>query len=263
MRLRSLLIFLSLAVFGTPAMAQDELTSSQAFFDAGYGYCDAVHIANLMGQGDSWDAKVRTGKLILKKKGSKAREIVVSARQSADQQGSICEYEMGYAYRDAETLATVWGIDTWDAKLKMSSMIRNERVSEVDEALTSGRTPPVSNPDIATAVFAGHNACDAALLAAFWGTNSEQAMERIGQTIAKTGRLSVEQDLAQARKSPSEPVKEACGYFATEEYTYDDADFLATVWGIDVYDAKMRIGEMRIAGKDAVLRGLLSQRYGE
>jgi hypothetical protein len=274
MRIRSLLLFLAFAAFGTPsaALAGDpEIDASNAFFDAGYSYCDAVHIGEMMG-GDAWQAKVRTGGLILKKKGSKASQAVQDARSGADARESICEYDINYTYDDAEALAALWGMDTWQAKVQLSSMVRNQGQASVDEALTKARSGEVPvfggesdlpEPEVRTALYAGYDACDAALLAAFWNVGADAALTRIGATVASDGRLKVEQDLAGARKSATDAAREACGYFNSEDYGYNDAEFLAALWGMEVYDAKMKIGELRVAGKNAYIRSLLDTPRGE
>jgi hypothetical protein len=144
MRHLPLLLLLSLISFGAgapTALAQDaEVEAANAFYEAGYTWCDAQHLAAHWGKGEAWDAKVAMGNLLKKGKGKKVTKSLTPARQMADANGSICEYETNYAYEDAEALAQVWGMETWDAKVNLSKLVRSGQRASVDEALSKARS---------------------------------------------------------------------------------------------------------------------------
>lgn len=281
MSVRSLVFVLALALFsGRPAFAQSDAdyAAVDAFFSWGYTYCDAEHVASAWQKGQAWDAKITLGRLVQKNKAKKLDKAMLAGRTWADQNQSTCEFYSSYAYEDAEAIGQLWGMDTWDAKVRMSSMLRSGDWAGVDAAMyESGRygyddkyeggyydngyvappyVPDGQDPLGAAAAFAGFNTCDFALLAAFWGLDEAATYHRVGELLSSGGRVPVEHDLSSARMAPSDAVKDQCSYFGSA-FTYDDAELLAQRWGIDVYDAKVRIGEGLIKGQEAVLRGEL------
>ncbi len=144
MRHLPLLLLLSFVSFGPlvapTAMAQDaEVAAADTFFNAGYTWCDAQHVAALWGKGEAWDVKVRLGGYLQKNKNKKVDKAIIPARQRADMEGSICEYETNYSYEDAEMIAQVWGTETWDAKVALSKSVRNGDRESVDTALSKAR----------------------------------------------------------------------------------------------------------------------------
>jgi hypothetical protein len=285
MRLLSLLLLLSLVGLSVPeaqAGSKEDRAylASDTFYGNGYSYCDADHVAQVWGKGDSWDVKVRLGGLLMKGKNAKVEKAIAQGREMADAQGSICEFwSNGYLYEDAEAIGALWGMDAYGAKAGLARMLRYGDWGGVDMAMQkSGRYDEkyyeepyyddcdvgyaYGDPQERIAAYAAYDACDAALLAGFWNIPEEQAYARIGKTIEEEGRARVEQDLQSARTFPSDRAKEACDYFQSP-YTYEDAELLAQSWGMeDVYAAKTRISEMRLGGKDAVLRSLLTTARG-
>jgi hypothetical protein len=118
------------------AQSPDEL---EAFFNAGYGYWDAMVLAKFWGEG-VMDAKWRAGAKLLGPIESKVylQFVVTDARSKALANAQSLNFyrESGYNYDDAERLARFWGKDTaYEGKLMIERNIIMGNYSLVGEAL--------------------------------------------------------------------------------------------------------------------------------
>lgn len=118
----------------------------EAFESSKYTYDDAEVLASFWGLPSSWDAKLKIGSLILNRKNSEIDRALnknkKALNEKTNQHRQIEAFgNSKYTYEDAEVLASFWGLpSTWDAKLKIGSLILNHKNSEVNRALRGARS---------------------------------------------------------------------------------------------------------------------------
>jgi hypothetical protein len=128
-------LFLSTSLSGLiavqPAMSQDEDDAMRAFFSSGYTYCDAKLVGALWGM-DPGQGKAEIGYKVIGGFPANLRRVFGESRAN----GNSCEWgDTGLSYSDAERLAAVWGLSTWDAKLKAADHYTHGRDYIVGNAL--------------------------------------------------------------------------------------------------------------------------------
>ncbi len=122
---------LSSGVAIQPAAAQSADQAREAFFGSGYTYCDAKLVGALWGM-DPDQGKAEIGYKVLGGFTANLRQILDDSRAN----GNYCDWsDTGLSYSDAEQLAQVWGLSTWQAKLKAADHFTQGRSYMVNNAL--------------------------------------------------------------------------------------------------------------------------------
>lgn len=121
----------AMAVNIEPAQA-----NSNAFFNAGFNYCDAKLIASYWGMGIG-QAKASAGQKILAGNTGNVKAVMQASRN----QGNRCGFEdTGLTYDDAATLAAFWGWnDVGQMKSKIASYYTDGQDGVITNALRQAR----------------------------------------------------------------------------------------------------------------------------
>jgi hypothetical protein len=224
-----------------PEVSADDVAAADAFYAAGYGYDDAVLLAELRGLSDSFAAKVEAGRVLL---GGTALADSPLADPTLDD-GLSDEYlaqvavSWGYAPGDIDVLAQAWGVDAAEAAVRAGRELKTVGVLPFVDLPTG----EVAEAEAATLFFdAGYSFADAEVLAQRWGLpDSYSAKVKAGGYLRDGTALaaSPHADPAAVEGRTSEDLAAA---FTAAGYTADDAALLAEQWGVDVAEAQARAG---------------------
>ncbi len=94
-------------------------------------------------------------------------------------------------------------------------------------------------------VNSSYSYCDAKVLGALWGEDAFTAKSSIGQMLMRDERDLLDDKLTGCRERALEQLdnREIRCHYDDFGVTYDDAVALASFWGIDSWEAKMRVEE--------------------
>jgi hypothetical protein len=99
----------------------------------------------------------------------------------------------------------------------------------------------------------GYTYCDATLLAAAWHVSVWDAKAAIGGKLLNHWTASeIDQEIA-----PGRHLRQCS--FDDEGYSYEDAQALGRLWGMDPLDSKIKIGRMLTAGRRYDVTRVLAQ----
>jgi hypothetical protein len=227
------------------------------FFSSRYDYCDAVVLAGMWGDTDVSSAKTAIGQFLRDGEGALLESKLGWARSHAlenfGNRELRCHYShIGFTYEDAAALAVMWGIDSWEAKMRIEEKYLRDAHDDthIRAALAEARNmadpedfEPIQPRDIYAA--SRYEYCDAVVLGGFWGVGAWDAKAKIGLLIGAGQEPDVAATLQRAQLAAASNLSDdslRCRYDDIG-YSYDDADVLADFWGIDTWDAKVRIEE--------------------
>lgn len=248
--MRSLVVLLALSAWGTAqASSLDNYVTK----------CEVKQIAA------EWKMSIGQAKKELKREIAKGDKSYYSALDSAAYMPANCRFsETGLLRSDAETLAGLWGTDVPGAMRNIEQKFANGDGKLVRDAL-AGKMPPTdwkADADEAGRFFASnYHYCDARVLADLWGIDVYSGKKLIGRKLnwGDPATMSyLEGELARGRAQAA-----AAGHpceFVELSYSYDDATTLASVWGVPVEQAKTRMADMVMKGRDGELRQQIAMR---
>ncbi len=131
-------------------------------------------------------------------------------------------------------------------------MISTSMVLAADVMSGVAEARSVSEAEAARYFFdAGYTYCDAKLVAVLWNIDIGRAKAEIGMKIINGIPENIEPLLAQARTVTS------CDFWDTG-LSYDDAVYLASVWGVSVDYAKSKVANYYTYGRSDIVTGALS-----
>jgi hypothetical protein len=116
--LAGLTLLLSLSGFVRSAAAYTAQEAIAAYYEDGYGYCDAQLLSALWSQSSPFDAKLLAGEKILRGRTGQTLGLsphIEQARADYADQG-ICSYNSDFTFEDAVALANYWNISLENAK---------------------------------------------------------------------------------------------------------------------------------------------------
>lgn len=108
-RVAERMMICSTLAIGAAMLPQAALAAGEeeAFYNAGFNYCDATLLAAYWG-GDSYSAKLTAGDKIKRKNKKGVNNALAQGRTMAS-----CEFSStGHTYEDAQKLAAYWGMST-------------------------------------------------------------------------------------------------------------------------------------------------------
>ncbi|HMV69825.1 MAG TPA: hypothetical protein PKA64_23495 [Myxococcota bacterium] len=267
MGLRSLVAALALLVSPLArAEAPTRAPSEKVYWADGWSYCDVHLLARAWGISEA-----EAGARMISKLGSGMEDAVQSAlqeqRPAIEPTGfAVCPYwEAGYSYEDAEALASYWGVEIYDAKARIELKLiwRNEGILS-DELKAAGAYSSGSDVDpVGMTAFlkSPYTSCDAELVAAAWGTELESTKAMLGSKIVSGYGSLAKKEVKRARKERMGDTS-LCAFW-TLPLTYEDAEVLASAWGVDVSEAKTRVETAARAGKLSTVFKKLGSLMGE
>jgi hypothetical protein len=265
MGFRSLIAALALLVGPlAQAAAPTVVPSAKAYWADGWSYCDIHLLARAWGVGED-EASARMVDKLNAGQDAAVQAALQEQRSSITPDGfSACPYwEAGYSYEQAEALGAYWGMDVYEAKarIEMKLIWRNEDIlhDEMKAAGIYSAAPDVDPAAMTAFLKSPFSTCDAELLAAAWGTDLETAKASIGSKIIAGYASTAKKAIKTARKGQA--ANDALCQFWTLPFEYEDAQLLASSWGVDVSEAKTRVESAARAGKlSKVYKALASLR---
>lgn len=223
-----------------------------AYAESRYDYCDAKILAGMWGTDDIGSAKENIGRYLLDSEGELLEQKLSWAREGAlsnpDNRALRCNWqEIGFSYDDAVALGEYWGIDSWDAKLRIEDKYLMDAHSDVHirAALAEARGEQGDHYDPHDAyINSRFEYCDALVLSGFWGGDVWDTKHKIGVLVTENSEDYVAGILSTAQRAAADNIESSrrCEYDDIG-YSYGDADLLADYWGISTWDAKLRIEE--------------------
>lgn len=162
-----------------------------------------------------------------------------------------------YDFNDAETLANLWGIPVIEAK----HVIGYKIVHKIEHLLPAEVSPASGEGDEHDNIFdsdvwkayanSDYTYYDAELLSQLWGISIVEAKKTIGYKIIH----GYEGDLPDKVRGNDDTDwdAKALDTYSRSQYTYQDAELLAQLWNISVYEAKKVIGYKIIDGLEHLL----------
>lgn len=245
----SVLLPLSLA-------ANPELPSAERYRVDGWSWCD-VHLLARAWSVDDAEARARLGTAILSGKQAEAHDALAAQRPTITADGfAACPYwEAGYSYEQAEALGDFWGVDVYEAKARIEDALIWHMEPKVDGILAD----LAARDGAARQAFddSGYTPCDADLLAHAWGMSADEAKGILSTKTDPTSQKMFTKELRTARKTFAKD-EDVCPYW-TLGYDYEDAEALAGLWGVDTWDAKIRVSEAAKKGKLVKIEKLLTR----
>ncbi|MFT5680777.1 MAG: hypothetical protein ACI8RZ_001683 [Myxococcota bacterium] len=225
----------------------------ERFLESRYDYCDATVLAGMWGDTDVSEAKDAIGRFLIDGQGDLLESKLGWAREHAQENFSNrslrCHYDqIGFTFDDAVALSTLWGIDSWDAKMRieLKYLLDSHSDTYIRAALREAHQENHSQPDpFETYVASQYEYCDALVLGGYWGQGAHEAKLKIGALINAGDANSISGALTSAQTAAANSMDNAslrCDYHVLG-YSYEDAEVLAALWGIDTWDAKIRIEE--------------------
>lgn len=229
-------LFVSTAALAAPAAPVIPTLENYRVGD--YTYCDVHVLARTWGI-DEAAASERISTKVVAGNAAAVKATLESGRGAITFDGwSTCPYhEAGYSYDDAEALGRAWGVDTQEAKARIERKIAYKIDGGLRAEIAAAPPVPVAAPVVPPA---GYNQCDAQVLAAHWGIAADQAAESMQMKVSSGNSALLATVMKEARAAKGGDTS-LCQFWQQEVYSYDDAETLATLWKVDVSEAKARL----------------------
>jgi uncharacterized protein YciW len=248
---------------------QEQDRALAAYFNAGYGYDDAVQLAKLWNMaGDPGLVKVAAGERLL---AGQTLPIAPHPNSAAPPDAPVgpptveAFFAAGYTYDDAVTLASLWKTaDPYSAKVKAGQRLLAGQTVPVAASTTPGPNA-LDTARVDEFFAAGYTYGDAVTLAGLWhSADPYSAKIEGGRRIAAAEQLPIPPSSTAATATPSmsPTAPGAPGAAASDSsqadidafyaagYTYNDAVNLAQLWHTtDTYQAKIDGGQKLLAGQ--------------
>jgi ribosomal protein L16/L10AE len=191
---------------------QQQQQQSEAFWNSKYTYDDAELLADYWGKPDPWYAKLKIGRFLvsgdeaaIKKALQQARnnpaiqQVLQQRQQQArtEQQQSEAFWNSKYTYHDAVLLAMYWGKPTWDAKLKIGSLLMSGDDAAIQKAVQQAKVVQQQWNAYSNSKYTYD---DAVLLAEYWGKLEPwDAKLKIGSLLMSGDDAAIQKALQQAK----------------------------------------------------------------
>ncbi|CAA9437755.1 MAG: hypothetical protein AVDCRST_MAG66-3769 [uncultured Pseudonocardia sp.] len=254
----------------------DDAAAREAFFAAGYSHEDAVALADLW-RFDVEQAALRAGSLL-------AQDVALadSPYASVEAAEGLSDEELAalflerYSVDDARVLAEQWGapadVDLADVQARAGRELRGVGVlpfvepaqSAVavdddatavddlvdDEAVAVGDEAAEAETEAAAAFTeAGYSDDDAEVLSQVWRTPDAYSAKVRAGGFLRDGIALADSPFATPEAASALNRDELAQLFTTSGYTAEDAEVLASLWGMDVADATVAAGvELKTVG---------------
>ena len=127
MRVMQFISFLALYVWHSPAQANED-TYIAAYIKEPISTCEIRNLSSYWSKSTT-DTKLAIGQAITEKKD--LLPIIQKANKNARAQGvADCEFwDLDFTYEDAEVMGIAWGIDTYEAKMKLAGIAAQQSFS--------------------------------------------------------------------------------------------------------------------------------------
>lgn len=173
-------------------------------------------------------------------------------------------FDQGYRYCDAVLLGAAWGVEPYEAKIRMGERLQGGDRAAVESKLGTVRAAAREGTGRAcTFVETGFTSADAERLADAWVGSVSEAKALIVSKVHWGNYEGVERLLSQAagtaarHDGPDEQARRA--FFDSDRVDYCHAKMLAAAWGSEITEAKTILGHKVMAGRWDLLDGTLQQ----
>jgi hypothetical protein len=131
-------------------------------------------------------------------------------------------------------------------------------VNALSLALLQGAWAPTAYADADFQRYAnsGYTYCDAVILGGYWGQSADSAKATVGRKLGWGNARIVADNIAMARRQGWR-----CEFHETG-LTYDDAEAVASLWGVGVDDAKAALAEKVSMGMLGLALQVVAEAHG-
>jgi hypothetical protein len=223
---------------GSPSPSPTTYTQAQefdAYFAAGYDYQNAQALATIWNDSDITQVKADAGLKLLE---GQTLPVTADNPPLSQSQPDITDvdafFSAGYEYQDAVTLAGMWHVGSYSAKIKGGKLLLAGQDLPI---------PPSGPPTAAGTAIVGSNSTGKLALKRL--TKAQRAK------LAKAGKIVVVPGAGSAASSGSgsEATAAAMAAYFAAGYDYQDAVALGKVWNeTDINQIKAEAGQKLIAG---------------
>ena len=262
MHVMQFISFLALYVWNGEANASEDAYIA-AYTKEAISNCEIRNLSSYWSKSTT-DTKIAIGKAITEKKD--LLPIIKKANQSARDSGAKdCDFwQLDFSYEDAEVMGTAWGVDTYEAKMKLANIAAKESFSVAKNLVQTHTAKQKSAPPLAPkkngddAFFASkYDWCHAKMLSKAYSLNSVyEAKVWIGDIInsGDLGLLQAKMGFAQGQAEAN--PQNQCS-FAETRFSYKDAEKLASMWNVSTAEAKVALQNKYLHGLEFQLEDRL------
>ncbi len=168
----------------------------------------------------------------------------------------------GTSYCDARTLAAYWKVDLTEAKARIGAEFSRGSARKVELQLQQARKKLKGKKRVVCEFWeTNYSYEDAEALAGAWGVDVEQAKARVGREVSLGRSGALDDKLRGLGRTPGQvdPQVSALDAFWSSGLGYCDAELVATLWGVDVYEVKKTLGNKLLNGWHDLLRSELDR----
>lgn len=249
MRVIQLISFLALYMWDNPAQA-GENTYIAAYLKEPISTCELRNLGSYWNK-PATDTKIAIGKTLTEKKD--LLPIIQKANEQARAKGvADCDYwSLDFSYEDAEVMGKAWGVDTYEAKMKLARVAARQSFSEAKKLVAKQKGAKAKPSQTGEAAFfaSKYDWCHAKMLSKAYGLNTVYEAKVWMGDIINSGDLGLLQNkMSFARDQAIANPGNQCSFMETR-FTYKDAEVLAGMW-------KMKTSEAKITLQNKYLYGL-------
>jgi len=256
MRVMQFVSFLALYLWSPNANANDA-QYIDAYFKEPISMCELRNLSSYWKK-EQYDTKIMIGKTLSEK--TDLLPIIKAANTQARKNGiKDCEYwDLDFSYDDAELMGRVWGIDTYEAKMKLARHVAENSLKETKTLVqTHKKTNPRKYPPQAQPIdiffLSSYDYCHAKMLSKAYGQASVyDGKIWIGQLLKDGEKDRVDLKLNFARSEAQKKKENQCAFFETP-YSYADAEILAKSWSVSTDDAKVMVEQKYLYGSENLI----------
>ena len=226
------------------APAAQDVSKKEIYFES-YIHAD-ISRCELRNLERHWGLSTYETKLAIGERFEKDQDLlgaIQAAAKKATSEGlKICEFwDLDFQYEDAEALAGVWGVDTYEAKMTIAQKVaatsqlsfKKQYRTELNRGIADHSSDPIE------AFFKRFDYCHAKMVANSYGMRVSDTKVWLGELLQSDPRL-VDLKLEFAQETVQKKPAAGC-HFEDTKYSYADAQKLSKVWEISVMEAKSAI----------------------
>ena len=221
-----------------------------AFISAEISQCEMRNLQRYWKLSDEYETKVAIGNKVLAKKDlvadiQNARKMALAAGE-----GDCDFWKLDFSYSDAETMASYWNTDTYDAKMKIAQYAAETSQLTVKNLIKKSQSKSKTSTDPIDAFFAGgYDYCHALMVGNAYGKSSYETKIWLGNILLGNDKQLVELKLDYGRSEAQKDPNKACR-FGDTNFTYADAEKLGKMWKISTDEAKATLANKYTWGSE-------------
>ena len=257
MRCIQLVSYLALYFWGSNAIANEDY---YAYYEkADTSKCEMRNLQRYWKLKDNYETKIAVTKAVKEQK--PLADEIQKATAAARKEGlKDCEFwDLDFTYEDAERMASVWKLDTYEAKMRIAQKVANSTQRDVRKLIQEVRTTmPASSHPVDAFFSHGFDYCHAKMIGKAYGVGIYESKMWLGELLARGERQMVDNKLAfaQGRIDTDNAGQNICQFNETR-FNYSDAEKLAKMWKTSVSEAKVTLSNKYLHGLERSLEAQL------